>query len=185
MVKLSQVLNTGNSRALERGTAVHALLSRIEWSEQSPNLEELVDSIREREADPEACRLAARELYPRLRDSRDGLAMVFDRTRWLEHWQRDGVVRLEVWRERRFAVVLEDELMNGSFDRVIFGCDASGNRVRAQILDFKTDRVTNDVEREERRRFYQPQLDAYVLALQKLTTLPPTAVEAELVWIHQ
>jgi ATP-dependent helicase/nuclease subunit A len=185
VVKLALVLNTGNKQALERGTAVHALFSRIEWNDKLPSLENWIHSIPGREADPEACRVAARELYPRLRDSRDILGGVFDPAPWLDLWKEDGVVRLEVWRERRFAVALNLELMNGSFDRVVFGLDANGARVRARILDFKTDRVANDAEREELRQFYQPQLDAYIGALRKLTALPAAFIEAELVWINR
>jgi ATP-dependent exoDNAse (exonuclease V) beta subunit len=184
VVKLGLVLNTGNSQALERGTAVHALISHIEWNYNLPALEDWIDSIPEHEADPEACRLAARELHPRLCDPRDPLDRVFDPALWLDRWKNEGVVRLEVWRERRFAVVLDHELMNGSFDRVVLGLDANGARICAQILDFKTDRVANDNEREERRQFYQPQLDAYVNALHKLSALPAGSIQAELVWLN-
>jgi len=185
VVKLGLILNTGNNQALEKGTAVHALLSRIEWKDGLPTPEDWLRSIPEREADPEACRLAMRELHPRLRDPNDPLAKIFDSSLWLRRWNDEGVVRLEVWRERRFAVVLDHELMNGSFDRVVFGLDAGGARVRARILDFKTDRVANDDEREERRRFYQPQLDAYVGALRQLSALPTGSIQAELVWISR
>ncbi len=85
--------------------------------------------------------------------------------------------------ERRFAVVLDHELMSGSFDRVVLGLDAGGARVRAAILDFKTDRMANDEEREARRQFYQPQLEAYARALHKLTGLPEEAIQTRLVWI--
>jgi len=184
LVKLGQLLNRGNSQALERGTAVHALLSRLEWSDSLPALEAWIESIPNREAHPGACRLAARELHPRLRAPNDPLAEIFNAKAWLDRWKKENVVRLDVWRERRFAVVLDHDLMNGSFDRVVFGLDASGRRVRAEILDFKTDRVTNDAEREERRQFYQPQLDAYARALHHLTSLPPTAIQTRLIWIN-
>ena len=184
VVKLGLILNTGNNLALERGTAVHALLSRLEWLDSLPELEAWIQSIPEREAREETCRQAARELYPRLRDSRDPLAQVFDAAAWLSRWKKEKVVCLEVWRERRFAVVLEHELMNGSFDRVVCGFDAKGKLVRADILDFKTDRLDDDAGREERRLYYQPQLDAYARALSKLANLPPEAIQTQLVWIN-
>jgi ATP-dependent exoDNAse (exonuclease V) beta subunit len=184
MVKLGLLLNIGNARALEWGTAVHALLSRIEWNDSVPSLEEWLGSDFSLEANLEACRVAARELHPRLRDPNDLLAKVFNRKLWLDRWKEAGVVRLEVWRERRFAVALGQELINGSFDRVVLGLDGKGRCVRAEILDFKTDRVADDREREERRLHYAPQLDAYVHALQKLTALPADSIHAELVWIN-
>ena len=73
--------------------------------------------------------------------------------------------------------------MNGSFDRVVIGLNTAGERVRADILDFKTDRVSDESEREARRMHYQPQLDAYIEALHKLTALPVGSIRAELVWV--
>ena len=184
IVKLGLVLNIGNTQALEKGTAVHALLSRIEWIEQLPEQESWVRSIPDREANREACHIAAQELFPRLRDSKDKLALIFNPKIWLNRWQTDGVTRLEVWRERRFAVVVRNDLMNGSFDRVILGWNAAGKLVRAHILDFKTDRLSDEKEREERRLFYQPQLDAYAQALTRLTGLPAESIQTELIWIN-
>ncbi len=182
-VSLGLILQGGNRHALERGTAVHALLSRIEWNDHVPTAEEWMRSIPEREANPEACRVAVREFHPRLRASGDSLAAVFDRSLTLLAWEEDGVVDLEVWRERRFAVVFDQELMNGSFDRVVIGLDASGKRVRARILDFKTDRLATEEEREEKRLHYQPQLDAYASALHRLTGIPASLIETRLVWL--
>jgi len=81
--------------------------------------------------------------------------------------------------------VIDGELMNGSFDRVVFGINAKGARIRTQVLDFKTDRIATDTEREERRKYYQPQLDAYIGALHKLLALPLDSIQAELVWINR
>jgi ATP-dependent exoDNAse (exonuclease V) beta subunit len=184
IVNLAQLLGMGGSQALERGTAVHALLSRVEWRESLLPPGEWSDSIPAREADSAACRLAAQELHPRLLVASDPLSLVFDSSKWLDLWRGYDVKHLEVWRERRFAVVLGTELMNGSFDRVVLGLDAIGRVCRATILDFKTDRVTEGPEREERARYYQPQLDAYALALGKLTGLPADAITTQLVWIN-
>jgi ATP-dependent exoDNAse (exonuclease V) beta subunit len=184
IIKVSLLLHTGNARALERGTAVHALLSRMEWIEDLPSLEEWAASIPSHEANTEACRIAAKDLYPRLRNVNDHLARVFAPATWLEKWKTLGVTRLEVWRERRFAAIVGNDLMNGSFDRVVLGFNAAGKRVRADILDFKTDRVTDDGERNERSQHYLPQLEAYARALGTLTGLAPDAIQTQLVWIN-
>jgi ATP-dependent exoDNAse (exonuclease V) beta subunit len=183
VVNLGLILKSGNAQALERGTAVHALLSRIEWLEGLPAQDEWIRSVPVQEVNPEACRIAAKELHPRLRNARDPLAKIFDSNTWLECWRSLGVTRLEVWRERRFAAIVGRDLMNGSFDRVVIGLNGAGKRVRADILDFKTDRVANDTEREERRLHYQPQLDAYIEALHTLTALPANSIQAQLIWI--
>jgi ATP-dependent exoDNAse (exonuclease V) beta subunit len=184
LVKLGALLTSGHPEALERGTAVHALLSRLEWLGPPLSERAWLDSIPREEANPETCRQAARELLARLAHPADPLAQVFNQAAWREKWRGDGVTRLEVWRERRFAAVLDGELMNGAFDRVILGLDAEGKIRRAEIFDFKTDRVADEIAREERRRHYQPQLDAYVAALAKLTGLNVAAITAGLVWIN-
>ena len=184
IVKLGLVLNTSSGAALERGTAVHALLSRIEWIDQLPSLREWANSIPREEANPEMCQRAARELHPRLSNPTDPLTKTFNPTVWMQNWKGDSVVRLDVWRERRFAAIIGQELMNGSFDRVILGMSAEGKLLRAEILDFKTDRLQDEAQREERRLHYQPQLDAYMSALGKLTGLPADSIKARLIWIN-
>jgi ATP-dependent exoDNAse (exonuclease V) beta subunit len=169
---------------LERGTAVHALLSKLEWAENLPKLEAWIQSVSSNEANPSVCKLAAWELYPRLSNAADPLSKILHRASWLEEWKKDQVEKLEVWMERRFAAVFDRELMNGSFDRVVLGLDAAGKVKRAQILDFKTDRLSTEKDREARRLHYQPQLDAYAKALCSLAKLKPAAVSAQLVWIN-
>jgi ATP-dependent helicase/nuclease subunit A len=184
IVKLDRLLHAGNIEALERGTAIHALLSRIEWIGKLPAQDAWIRSVSDREANPEACRIAGRELYPRLLDPKDKLAQAFDPSVWLDRWKNAEVNRLETWRERRFAVVMENDLMNGTFDRVVLGYNREAELVRADILDFKTDRLTDDREREERRLFYQPQMDAYARAFHRLTGLPADSIHTQLVWIN-
>jgi ATP-dependent helicase/nuclease subunit A len=182
-VALGQLLAAPNAQALERGTAVHALLSRIEWSDTIPALDDWLRSIPPGEASPAICQREAPALHQRLKAPDDPLREIFHRKPWLAEWSAEKVTALDLWRERRFSVVLGRELMNGSFDRVVLGLDASGTPVRAAILDFKTDRIKNDEERETRRQFYQPQLDAYAAALARLLRLAPAAIRTQLVWV--
>jgi ATP-dependent helicase/nuclease subunit A len=182
-VSLGQLLAPQNAQALERGTAVHALFSRVEWSDTIPALDDWLRSIPPSEANPAICKREAPRLHTRLRAARDTLHAAFDRATWLNEWKSDGVTGLDRWRERRFSVVLDRELMNGSFDRVVLGLDAHGTPVRAAILDFKTDRIETEEERETRRQFYQPQLDAYAVALSRLTRLQPDAIQTRLIWV--
>ena len=182
-VALGQLLAAQNAQALERGTAVHALFSRVEWSDAIPALDDWLKSIPAGEAAPAACRREAPGLHRRLSAAADPLRDVFDRSRWMEEWRKEGVSHLDLWRERRFSVVLGRELMNGSFDRVVLGLDARGVPLRAAILDFKTDRIASEEERETKRQFYQPQLDAYATALSRLVRLPLDAIQTRLVWV--
>ncbi|HLB34885.1 MAG TPA: UvrD-helicase domain-containing protein [Chthoniobacterales bacterium] len=113
------------------------------------------------------------------------LSSVFDPDYFLIKWQFLDVERLDVWRERRFAVILEDdtqrELLTGAFDRVVLGYNKNGKVIAAEIIDFKTDAVSPE-QQQERAAHYRPQLDAYEQALRKL--LPGIeSVESTLVWV--
>jgi ATP-dependent exoDNAse (exonuclease V) beta subunit len=91
------------------------------------------------------------------------------------------VAQLEVWRERRFAIVIEKELLSGAFDRVVIGLSAEGRPLAAEIIDFKTDAVTTEEEKKKRSQEYASQLEAYCEALKKM--LPEvTIIETKLVW---
>ncbi|MEM6394041.1 MAG: UvrD-helicase domain-containing protein, partial [Planctomycetota bacterium] len=68
-----------------------------------------------------------------------------------------GVDAVELWRERRFAAMVQGHLVKGVFDRVMVADDGS-----ARILDLKTDRVSSGDELVER---YRPQMALYRSAL--------------------
>ena len=92
----------------------------------------------------------------------------------------------EVWRERPFAVRVEDgegrpALVTGAFDRVVL-TRAGDELVAAEVVDFKTDQVDGQVPHELVER-YQPQMDEYRRVLATLTGLPADLVGARLVFL--
>ena len=100
----------------------------------------------------------------------------FQKQFFLERWKKWDVTQLELWRERRFAIVKEKELISGIFDRVVIGKNAAGIPIIAEVIDFKT-----GVPSSEQEKLYEPQLKAYCAALQELL---PTLKEitTRLVW---
>ena len=113
------------------------------------------------------------------------LAWVFDRKSWERRWT--GAADLEVWRERSFAVVWPREgtreVLTGTFDRVVVAKDGKGRAVGAEVVDFKTDQVAGEKERQERAEYYRPQLEAYAAAVAKLTGLGPEKVTTRIAWV--
>ncbi|MGV3723134.1 MAG: UvrD-helicase domain-containing protein [Actinomycetota bacterium] len=91
--------------------------------------------------------------------------------------------RVELWRERRFAVRAGDRLLYGAFDRVVVTRDAAGQPLAADLLDFKTDQVAPDGV-PARAALYAPQLQAYREALQAMLGLPAAAIQARLVFFR-
>lgn len=144
-----------------QGIIKHALLAKVEWLEDFPSHEIF-------------------KLNEALQEDEEFLA-VFQRTHFFSQWKKWGVTRLEVWQERRFAVVQKQkkELLTGTFDRVIIGY--AEEPLVAVIIDFKTTPLTLE-EKKSRLDRYQGQLEGYRMALQHL--LPTLQhIETRIVWI--
>ena len=85
---------------------------------------------------------------------------------------------VQLWRERAFDVVLDNEMISGVFDRVHVYGD------RAEIIDFKSDRVRDDLSLEQAAEKYAPQMKTYRQALTKLTGWPESTIRCCLVFTH-
>ena len=114
-----------------------------------------------------------------------GLRWVFDEKDWKTRWS--GVVKLEVWREKSFAVVWERDgekgVLAGTFDRVVVARDGKGKAVAAEVVDFKTDQLKGEKEKMDRAEYYRPQLEAYAEAVSKLTGLTKDNVTTRIAWV--
>jgi ATP-dependent exoDNAse (exonuclease V) beta subunit len=189
-VRLSHVIAQSSGKALDRGTRIHAWLSRIEWhdgkgSEAERWVEEAPElwwGVEEAEVKREALEVA--------QQLEKGMKWVFDKKDWEKRWT--GVANLEVWREKSFAVVWEREgkrqVLSGTFDRVVVGRDGKGRAVGAEVVDFKTDRFEvekekTDREKTDRAEYYRPQLESYAEAVSKLTGLTKDNVTTRIAWV--
>ena len=184
-VKLAHVISQGSGKALDRGTRIHAWLSQIEWQEGKEvqtkrwveEAPELWRGVEEAEVKKEALEVA--------QQVEKGMKWVFDKKDWEKRWA--GVKKLEVWREKSFAVVWEKDgkrkVLTGTFDRVVLGRDGKGKAVGAEVVDFKTDRLDGEKEKMERSEYYRPQLEAYAEAVSKLTGLDREKVTTRIAWV--
>jgi len=184
-VRLSHVISQNSGRALDRGTRIHAWLSRIEWQEgKGPEARRWVEEtpelwwgMEEKEVAKEAEEVAGQV--------KKGMEWVFGKKEWEKRWS--GVAELEVWREKSFAVVWErdgqTQVLTGTFDRVVVARDGKGKAVGAEVVDFKTDQLEGEKERKERAEYYRPQLEAYAEAVSKLTGLGREKVTTRIAWV--
>jgi ATP-dependent exoDNAse (exonuclease V) beta subunit len=184
-VRLAHVIAQSSGKALDRGTRIHTWLSRIEWhdgkgSEAKRWVEEAPElwwGVEEAEVRREALEVA--------HQVEKGMKWVFDKKDWEKRWA--DVAKLEVWREKSFAVVWEREgkgqVLNGTFDRVVVARDREGKAVAAEVVDFKTDRLDGEKEKAERAEYYRPQLEAYAEAVSKLTGLTKDNVTTRIAWV--
>jgi len=184
-VRLAHVIAQNSGKALDRGTRIHAWLSRIEWhdgkgSEAKRWVEEAPElwwGVEETEVRREALEVA--------QQAEKGMKWVFDKKDWEKRWA--DVAKLEVWREKSFAVVWEREgkrqVLSGTFDRVVVGRDGKGRAVGAEVVDFKTDQLKGEKEKMERAEYYRPQLESYAEAVSKLTGLTKDNVTTRIAWV--
>jgi superfamily I DNA/RNA helicase len=184
-VRLAHVIAQGSGKALDRGTRVHAWLSKVEWHEEKGS-----EANRWVEEAPELwwgmekkeVKLEAEEVAVQMQK---GMEWVFRKKDWEKRWS--GVANLEVWREKSFAVVWEREgereVLTGTFDRVVVGRDGKGKAIGAEVVDFKTDRLEGEKEKMERAEYYRPQLEAYAEAVSKLTGLDREKVTTRIAWV--
>jgi ATP-dependent exoDNAse (exonuclease V) beta subunit len=168
--------------ALRRGSRMHAWFEALPWAETSDVDRSALTAIAERallsgaglEADLAAFERALAS--PALRDLLSRAAT----ERRLESTE------IELWRERRFRLVLDAgtpraRLVSGAFDRVAIARER-GRVVRAELVDFKTDRV-GEAELDVRVEFYRPQIEAYRAALSRILGIGGQAISARLAFV--
>ncbi|MEM8868479.1 MAG: 3'-5' exonuclease, partial [Verrucomicrobiota bacterium] len=139
------------------GTEVHAAFETIEWLDAStlPSLqqshysEQVIDCIERC-----LCEAAIGDLFTK------------------------PSLPSDVWRERSFSYVEDDQFINGTFDRVHLQKDGSGKITHATIIDFKTDRIHPSNTLEQAITFHRAQLEAYRKALSRIILLNPSQIQA-------
>ncbi len=150
----SELFSARDDLAAQRGTRLHEALSRIVWLDATP-------------AQPAGIPQAELDL---------ALSSAF----------RDALVRpahvIDLWRERAFELMAEDQWISGTFDRVVF-FEEQG-RHRAEIFDFKSNRrrpAESAADFEQRMRItYEVQMANYRSALSRLSGLAEDAIRCTL-----
>ncbi len=96
-----------------------------------------------------------------------------------------GRATTQVERERMFVLIHQNELVQGSIDRLVLLIQ-DGRPVAADIIDFKTDRFAGDRSRwiEARRQHYGPQLEEYRFAVSQCFGIPIQHIGTRLVLIE-
>ncbi|MDD4017216.1 MAG: UvrD-helicase domain-containing protein [Kiritimatiellae bacterium] len=150
----SKLFSPRDSSATQRGTRLHEALCRLEWLDA---------------AAPQPSDISAADL---------------DLT--VPSTFRDALIRqphaIELWRERPFELIANDEWISGVFDRVVF-FEEQGTR-RAEIFDYKSNRCRDgESETAFAQRMYETyvgQMTSYRHALAQLSGLPEHAIRCSL-----
>jgi ATP-dependent helicase/nuclease subunit A len=152
----TQLFSRKGAAARQHGTEVHTLFEQIEWFDRSSKAA-VIDYSK-----AHAITLAAV----------DETLAALDEPLIAEALTRPAA-DAQLWREKRFEIVLDGEWLTGTFDRVVFGPGAS-----ARILDFKTDKFDGDSlltdQLKEKAAVYTDQLAIYRKVLARMTLQPST-----------
>lgn len=160
VVSGAALFGTASAGAASFGTAMHKAFAAVEWGGATPEVlaawqaDALGESVA---AEARAC-LEAKDV-----------AGVFAH-------ESDA----EVWRERRFEIVLDGAWITGVFDRVILKRNIDGRVISATVYDFKTDRIVPAGKADVEAR-YAGQMAVYRQAAARLTGLPKGRVKCVLV----
>ena len=179
-VRAGDLLSIDTSLTRLRGRLIHAWLERTDWLDTSGNPA----------PEEKMLRAVAKNLNvpigndgwldQQIQQFMDMLDRPAAREALAEPVLSNNTDQVELWKERRFAVHVDDRLISGVFDRVHVYW-RQGTPVRADLIDFKTDTVTIE-ELPRRIDHYRPQLDAYRAALCTMLGLTKEAVRARLLF---
>ncbi len=179
-VAVADLLRLTPAGGAEYGTVMHAFFQQVEWLDEQTEppgedeLQQVAAAIAHERPEQEIERIITR-FYELLSDPTVQQALA-------PPAQVPADQTLDLWREKPFAVRLDDDLVQGYFDRVVVR-RRGGRAVGASILDFKTDSVSDDTVLEEKLGYYQPQIRAYRRCLATMLGLPPQQIEAALLFV--
>jgi ATP-dependent helicase/nuclease subunit A len=150
--------------AADLGTAIHALLAKVEWGDESGLSESGLSTELEREAMKRALACLRAPQFASV-------------------WTRPSSGKtVEVWRERSFEVVLDRNWVTGVFDRVVILRDDRDNALSATVFDFKTNEISDHAALDGAVARYGPQLNLYRRVAAVLLGLEASSIDARLVF---
>lgn len=145
-----------NTAATTYGTYIHSLMEKIDWyDDKNRNYE--------------------KEILNFLKNH--NTFNIFSKSFYSKHMPGE----LKVYLERRFSLINEDSIVNGSLDRVVVAYENS-KATQAEIIDFKTDDVSSS-EVSLRAKSYQEQCRLYRWAASKLFGLPESKISVKLLFL--
>ncbi len=185
---INDAIRSTDSRALERGSLLHAWFEHIQWLDDAFPAEEALMPIAGRLGfSGDWIADCLQEFRGLLKASLIG--DLFHRQRYLRAAGSlfppgliDTACEVSVNCERRFDYPAADGILAGSIDRLVV-FHRSGRPVAADILDFKSDSIWGDLDSASRLLAdrYRDQLSAYREAVAAMYSLPRDRIAARLV----
>ena len=168
IISAGLLFSLSNRESAGVGTAVHSLLEQVEWINSMDLKELLKDWHDASDFRPQIKSKAMAEFRLAMEDS--NIRKLF----------RKPNKQAELWREKRFEIILDKHLVSGSFDRVVLLKTRTQQIESASIIDFKTDRVEANSDHSRHLAIYKPQLDLYRRVLSVMIKLPESKITCKL-----
>jgi ATP-dependent helicase/nuclease subunit A len=161
-----------SSNAMELGSAVHELFEELTWSDKDTP-ETVITKWQSRTSFNTDIQNSAIQLFTKALEFPE----FYDA---LKQPENEAIL----WREKDFSVIINNQWINGSFDRVVIQKDISGNIIQATIMDYKTDRAENETELKQKAQIYSHQLETYSQVLQSILKIDQSKIKSLLLFVR-
>ena len=155
-------LSNISSKGKKHGQLVHHAFEQMDWYDDTIPLESQLDK------EIEASTLEA-------------LKACFNAKNIQDIFQKPNTPCI-LWKEKAFTLSENQVLINGVFDRVHIFLDKNSRYQKAQIIDFKTDSISEESSLDQAIEKHQMQLKSYQNALSKLLNLDKDKIETYLLF---
>lgn len=193
LTSISEFMNYATLQSQSKGTQIHRILESIDWIDQQKldrsrmlrdfdylfddqeSAEMVIDELMEYLECPEIHQLMQMQTLQKpelLGFSPVACAKI-----------KSQPVTTDLRKEFRIATTIDEKLISGAVDRVVFFRDAK-RVIAADIVEFKTEKIFDDDDLQYRTEFYRPQLDIYRQAIAKSFQLADDFVNARLVFLN-
>ena len=186
--QINSIFSTlNNSASLRRGTLLHTCFEQIKWlDEHQPNQQQLQQALRQHSVTDGEFKAIHDEFEQLLAQS--NVSGLLNRQTYLQQCCDDLIhhemifdaVSINVANERNFAMYLDDQLMQGTIDRLVMIYEAQ-RLIAADVIDYKTDHVDSE-NLKDKIEFYAPQLNAYRRCVSQLFGLSPESIGCKLLF---
>lgn len=183
-IPAAAVLARHDREARAIGSIVHHWFEEIEWLGDAPDEAALVESAARAGFNDSLARRAAPMMLAALRRDSVRAALSLD-----DFLAREPIADTAVVKRERAFIIRDpaspsERLLQGRFDRLVIA-RAAGRVVRAEVVDFKTDRMPTEADMSALAKaveHHRPQMEAYRRAAAALLRLPVSATAATLIF---
>lgn len=182
----STLFEARSAEIMHFGSAIHEMFEQVEWAEDA-DVDAIVSTWEPTSAYEVEVTKDAIEQFRNCMKSDAIRSCLSNPTNAVQKSSQRPQVshqNAEVWLEKSFEIVLDDEFVSGAFDRVVIVRDEQGKPVSAAIFDYKSSMV-DESGIDEKVKDYIPQMHTYRDALSVILALDKKKIMLNLIFTKQ